>query len=193
MLSALAVLLAVVLLVIFFFWQRSWRAQVDSRPPDAGPTRPASTARVDTRARRDQEVSPGRDFDSDATLVYGGPGGSHAAVPRPRRENTAPLAGAQLVGLNGSHRGRHFPIAERGITIGRNPSCDVVLADARVSSRHAWIGIVEGKAILRDLDSTNGTYLNAQTHSPVSEVELHNGDTVFFGGHQGDQFRFVAE
>jgi hypothetical protein len=28
---------------------------------------------------------------------------------------------------------------------------------------------------------------------PVSEVALLEGDTIFFGGHGGDQYRFVLE
>ncbi len=71
--------------------------------------------------------------------------------------------------------------------------CDIVLADDRVSSRHAWIGFVDGRIVLRDLQSTNGAFLNAQTHASVSEVNLRSGDTIFFGGHQGDQFRFIAD
>lgn len=95
--------------------------------------------------------------------------------------------------MSGSNKGQTYAIPEPGITIGRNPSCDIVLTDQRVSSHHAWIGLVAGKPVLRDLNSTNGTFLNAQTHTSVSEVILRAGDTVFFGGHQGDQFRFVAD
>jgi pSer/pThr/pTyr-binding forkhead associated (FHA) protein len=99
---------------------------------------------------------------------------------------------ATIVGLSGSQRGRSYQVVEAGLTIGRSPSCDVVLDDHRVSSRHAWVGIVDGKAVLRDLESTNGTFLNTATQTPIRQVELCGGDTIFFGGHQGDQFRFVA-
>jgi pSer/pThr/pTyr-binding forkhead associated (FHA) protein len=42
------------------------------------------------------------------------------------------------------------------------------------------------------LGSTNGTFLNARIDSPVSEIALSPGDTIFFGGHGRDQFRFVV-
>jgi pSer/pThr/pTyr-binding forkhead associated (FHA) protein len=67
------------------------------------------------------------------------------------------------------------------------------IADPRVSYHHAWIGIVDQKAVLRDLGSTNGTFLNAQIDAPVGEVVLSPGDTIFFGGHGRDQFRFVLD
>jgi predicted component of type VI protein secretion system len=82
-------------------------------------------------------------------------------------------------------------VAAGGITIGRHPECDVVVADPRVSSRHAWLGIVGGKATLRDLKSTNGTFLNTQTRTSISETELRAGDMISFGGHQGDQVLFM--
>ena len=62
-----------------------------------------------------------------------------------------------------------------------------------VSGRHAWIGLVDGKITLRDLQSTNGTFLNAQLRTPVNEVKLRSGDTIFIGGHLGEQFRFEVD
>jgi hypothetical protein len=138
---------------------------------------------------------PPADFDAHETQVFMRPTPASAPAAPRKREGAAPvvLTGPRLVGLSGSRKGSSFPVAAAGITVGRHPTCDIVLGDARVSGRHAWIGIVEGKALLRDLRSTNGTFLNAQTQASVSETELRTGDTIFFGGHQGDQFRFVAD
>jgi pSer/pThr/pTyr-binding forkhead associated (FHA) protein len=108
---------------------------------------------------------------------------------RPCRRGRPP----RLVCVGGSQKDHSFPITAAGITIGREPKNDVVLADPRVSYHHAWIGIVDQKAVLRDLGSTNGTFLNAQIDAPVSEVVLSPGDTIFFGGHGRDQFRFVLD
>jgi hypothetical protein len=143
------------------------------------------------------EVGPASEagFDAHETQVFMRPSSTSAATVPRIREGVAPvtLSGPRLVGLSGSRKGNTFPVLTAGITVGRHPSCDVVIVDPRVSGRHAWIGIVDGKAMLRDLKSTNGTFLNAQAQSSVSETELRSGDTIFFGGHHGDQYRFVAD
>jgi hypothetical protein len=137
--------------------------------------------------------APADTGDPNATQVYRRtPRQSADSAPRQGPAPTA-LAGARLVALSGSRKGQSFALAAAGLTVGRDSSCDIVLGDARVSTRHAWIGIVDGRVTLRDLDSTNGTFLNAQTHASVRETELRANDTIFFGGHQGDQFRFLAE
>jgi len=138
-----------------------------------------------------EAVSPKGAFDPDATLVYKRANPAPAATAASDRKG-ATVDSASIIGLSGSKRGQSYPVVEAGITIGRSASCDVVLDDHRVSSRHAWVGIIDGKAILRDLESTNGTFLNTASESPIHKVELRPGDTIFFGGHQGDQFRFVA-
>lgn len=134
------------------------------------------------------------EFDPGETLVYmRQTPGTASTTPKGRTGAASSRAGARLIGLSGRHKGSTFPIPEGGLTIGRNAACHIVLADPRVSQRHAWVGDVEGKITLRDLKSTNGTFLNAHLTNPVSEAALRSGDTLFFGGHQGDQFLFMAE
>lgn len=98
-----------------------------------------------------------------------------------------------MVCVGGTQKGHIFPVTAAGITVGRDPQNAIILDDPRVSAHHAWVGIIDNKAILRDLRSSNGTFLNAQIDSPVSEVVLSPGDTIFFGGHSRDQFRFLAD
>ena len=102
-------------------------------------------------------------------------------------------ASARLVALSGVLKGRRFAVTSAGITIGRDPDNGIVIADPRVSHHHAWIGIVDNKVVLRDLGSTNGTFINARRDALVTEAALMPGDTIFFGGHGGDQFRFLAD
>jgi predicted component of type VI protein secretion system len=66
------------------------------------------------------------------------------------------------------------------LTIGRLGDNDVQLDEASVSSRHAEIEINEAGAVLRDLDSTNGTFLNGD--QVIGEVALSEGDEIYFGG-----------
>ncbi len=65
------------------------------------------------------------------------------------------------------------------ITIGRAPSATLVIPDARVSRLHARIDLTEGALSIRDLDSRNGTLVNAR---PIDSVlELREGDEIDVG------------
>ena len=48
------------------------------------------------------------------------------------------------------------------LDIGRDPGADIVLSDPNVSSRHARLFVRDGKVIIRDLGSTNGTTINGR-------------------------------
>jgi hypothetical protein len=65
------------------------------------------------------------------------------------------------------------------MVVGRDPSCDIVMADTRVSRRHARLSWREGCCVLEDLRSKNGTYVNG-VRSPASTLEDH--DWISFGG-----------
>lgn len=63
-------------------------------------------------------------------------------------------------------------------TIGRNPTNDVVIHEASVSSFHAEMSLDEAGVIVRDLQSTNGTFIDDQ---PITEQEIRSGQVVQFG------------
>jgi hypothetical protein len=185
--------LAVIVVVAIVLWMRARNAQPEGRTlPDTNDAKSASGAVVSPRAASPGIASGNNTSDPDATMVHrrAAPT-SIAAVPRHREGSL--LDDAHLVGLSGCQRGNRFPLVAAGITIGRALNCDIVLTDVRVSQRHAWMGIIDNKAVLRDLKSTNGTFLNTGTQPIDGDVELCAGDTIFFGGHQGDQFRFLVD
>lgn len=135
-------------------------------------------------------------FDPNATRIHvrPSPAGESAALLLNRENAILPInASVRLVCVGGHQKGESFPIRSGGITVGRDAKNDIVIHDPRVSYHHAWIGIVDRKVVLRDLESTNGTFLNANLDSLVHEVALIHGDTIFFGGHGGAQFRLVVE
>ncbi|MDP2826095.1 MAG: FHA domain-containing protein [Sulfuritalea sp.] len=133
-------------------------------------------------------------FDPAATRVHvrTTPVGTHSALPSRDEVKLPSEAAPRLVCVGGTQKDHSFPVTVAGITVGRDTDNDIVITDARASHRHAWVGIVDRKVVLRDLGSTNGTFLNAKIDSPVSEVVLSPGDTIFFGGHGRDQFRLVV-
>ena len=81
---------------------------------------------------------------------------------------------------------KRFELAAFPAEIGRHPECTVQLNVQRVSRRHARIEEYRGGLILRDLGSTNGTYLNGE---PIDgPTSISHGDVI----HIGDQeFRLI--
>lgn len=62
------------------------------------------------------------------------------------------------------------------ITIGRNPANDIIINNPNVSSNHAVIVVEDrGDIILRDLNSTNGTFVNGKR---ISEAKIKSTDKV---------------
>ena len=68
-----------------------------------------------------------------------------------------------------------FSITAVRTTIGRDPSCDVVIDNAGISRLHAAIEAVGDSFLLRDCDSQNGITLNGE---PCREGRLVHGDIV---------------
>lgn len=65
--------------------------------------------------------------------------------------------------------------------VGRGPTCVVVLKDERVSYEHACLKYTSRGWALRDLGSTNGTWLNGQKVAAGTDVAVRAGDTIAFG------------
>jgi pSer/pThr/pTyr-binding forkhead associated (FHA) protein len=68
------------------------------------------------------------------------------------------------------------------LTVGRLPDCELVIDDASVSKRHAVLrwDAAKSLAIVHDLGSTNGTFINAGPRLKT-DWALQDGDIVSFG------------
>ena len=74
---------------------------------------------------------------------------------------------------------RSFPLFEGENVIGRDPDARVSIDHASVSRHHARISIDDGKAVLADLRSRNGTFVGGR---PVNDpVPLEDGDVIGLG------------
>lgn len=69
----------------------------------------------------------------------------------------------------------------RIITIGRDKSNSVVLNDPLASRRHAIIEEKMGTYFIRDLESTNSTYVNKNPLRPGEEKKLQPGSIITIG------------
>ncbi len=85
---------------------------------------------------------------------------------------------AKLIVNPTSSARREISLARSLISIGRDPSNDVVLPDAMVSRRHAVIEFRGSQYFLRDCNSSNGSLVNGDR---VSERNLRDGDLVAIG------------
>lgn len=71
-----------------------------------------------------------------------------------------------------------FPMNKEQVLIGREVKCDVMLNDASVSREHAVIVKLAEGYLLRDLQSSNGTFVNGQR---IQEYLLQDGDQIACG------------
>jgi diguanylate cyclase (GGDEF)-like protein len=119
--------------------------------------------------------------DREVTKVVAGP--AAAKITRDR---------GVLTLLSGPEAGRVVPIPPEGIKLGRSDECDVHFDDNSLSREHAFaIKIGGGKFVLRDYDSTNGTFVNG---ARVGEaVELGDNDRIQLGSATALRFSLVDE
>jgi len=85
---------------------------------------------------------------------------------------------AKLVILNQGMTGRLFDLNVERTTVGRVDDNTFQIADASVSSHHAEIILRGDDIVIKDLNSTNGTFIN---NEKVTETVLKPGQTLRFG------------
>jgi len=80
--------------------------------------------------------------------------------------------------IDGADRGRVFEDVPTPLTIGREEGNSVQLNDERISRFHLKIQEDQGKVVLTDLESTNGTKVNGEN---VQLWILRPGDMIMLG------------
>jgi pSer/pThr/pTyr-binding forkhead associated (FHA) protein len=85
----------------------------------------------------------------------------------------------QLRGLSGPVSNQIIKLGERDISLGRDLANDIVIVDSEVSRNHAHLSWQNGGHVVRDLKSTNGTWINGRAASTGSTLAL--GDTLTLG------------
>lgn len=85
---------------------------------------------------------------------------------------------AELLVMTGVRAGTVFFLVKDPTIIGRAESCDAVIPDPWMSSRHARVERRGGEPWIVDLGSTNGTFVAGRR---VREEPLHDGAQVMFG------------
>ena len=85
-----------------------------------------------------------------------------------------------LVVAQGKRKGKVIPIHGGRFVIGRHKECDLKANGSTISQHHCAILIRDGKAFVRDFDSTNGTYVN-QERVQGEQRELAQDDLLKLG------------
>lgn len=88
---------------------------------------------------------------------------------------------AWLQPLSGELAQRNYQLTKTLLSIGRGLDNDLVIDDPRVSRHHAQVTFKHSHYLLRDLRSTNGTFVRSQ---PVEVVVLASGDVISLGGYE---------
>ena len=84
---------------------------------------------------------------------------------------------AMLLILSGPGKGSRYLIDQDEVSIGREPSSDIFLDDITVSRKHAKLR-KKSSYLIEDLNSLNGTYLNANS---IDKSSLKSGDELQIG------------
>jgi diguanylate cyclase (GGDEF)-like protein len=96
-----------------------------------------------------------------------------------------------LVIILGRPLGQQFVLDGKNLVMGRQPDCDIWIADESISRAHAEISKDHNsECSVTDLDSTNGTYLNERRIKPKEQAILKDGDLLKVGN---IILKFIAE
>jgi DNA-binding winged helix-turn-helix (wHTH) protein len=93
-----------------------------------------------------------------------------------------------LIERGGTPSGKVYPLEDALVTIGRDANNTVMLADYRISRRHAEIAGDGGNYVLHDMGSKNGTLVNGSR--VTAPQPLVAGDIISFPGLPGVELAF---
>lgn len=90
----------------------------------------------------------------------------------------APLQG-RLLRMNGPLQARVIEIPSPVCVLGRDPNASVHLEEESVSKQHARLTCENGRFVIEDLESSNGTFLNGRRIHAATEIRA--GDLIRLG------------
>lgn len=109
--------------------------------------------------------------------------------PQPSFSKSTTISLGTLLCTEGELAGKTFSMTEKGLTIGRDNECDIRLNSEVISRRHSWIGPKGGDIAVRDMGSTNGTFVNGKKVEGV--LPLQKGDAISLSKSGQEIFQFA--
>jgi hypothetical protein len=132
------------------------------------------------RARKmPTDQQPGQSSSSAAAPPAPRPSAAPAAQQRPPAAPTSEGAATRLVITKGAKAGLEMPLGDGPLTIGRSQESNLVIRDDYTSTHHARLMLWNGRWVVQDLDSTNGTFLAGERVTVPTPVPT--GATVTIG------------
>jgi Protein of unknown function (DUF3662)/FHA domain len=125
----------------------------------------------DRRRAGDEDLAV--DLEPGATMIY-----KPKATAQPTQAVSAEELGVEQELVTLSWNGSSHEVKQRSVVIGRSRDCDIQLADANVSRRHAELRQEGASYWIVDLGSTNGLEVNGKR---VKRAKLRSGDTITLG------------
>ena len=87
-----------------------------------------------------------------------------------------------LVVIQGPELGRRIALEESSLVVGRELGNDVRVPLDGISREHCLLSLRDGGVWVRDLGSTNGTWVNGRALPPRQDVPLVSGDRIELPG-----------
>jgi hypothetical protein len=122
--------------------------------------------------RRRAAGEPAGDLEPGATMIY------KPKAPPPTEAASPAELGVEQELVTLTVNGTRHEVKQRRVVLGRSRDCDIQLADANVSRRHAELRQEGASYWIVDLGSTNGMEVNGKR---VKRAKLSDGDTVTLG------------
>lgn len=107
------------------------------------------------------------------------PAAPRAPAPAAPSGSGGDTAATRLVITKGAKAGLEMPLADGPLTIGRSQESNLVIRDDYTSTHHARLMLWNGRWVIQDLDSTNGTFLAGERVTVPTPVPV--GSTVTIG------------
>jgi hypothetical protein len=130
-----------------------------------------ATRMVHPGKRGEGAGAPAEDLEPGATMIY-------KPAVEPTQAVSPEELGVERELVTLSWNGASHEVKGRRVVIGRSRDCDIQLADANVSRRHAELRQEGASYWIVDLGSTNGMEVNGQR---VKRAKLRSGDTITLG------------
>lgn len=109
-------------------------------------------------------------MEKDSTVI--------TVITKMNQSDGKPPREACLVVINGLDLGRKYALDQNSLLIGRSSKADIQIDQDSLSRNHAMLLNDGARFLVRDLGSTNGTYVNDRQ---VKEHTLRDGDQIRVG------------
>ena len=148
------------------------KSKLPTRPSIPSPLKPSLV----TQPMTDSDEAPQTaQVDREAAIAQA------MAAPNDEYVKMSEFHRFSLAVIQGFNAGEIYSINKPKMLIGRSDA-DIIVKDLEASRQHARIDVLGDRVILRDLNSTNGTFVNEQRISTVNlenQQEFRIGTTIF--------------